>query len=332
MQHTIFTSTLLAVGVFVSSGSAQDNLDGISVDVAVNHVNNVPNLAEPYVLELWAWGSTVTGCEVTPPIGNTLTLAPDFPWGFFIEDVIYQTNPIGLYDFSFTHSFGSDGMLVDFSPTQTTDFAHVSWPQAMSENVPIQLTFQWDSVVGFGSEINIETYDITADWDGPYSVLPITETSWTPPADLEPGHWYQFEISISNHAYTPEFTNAGDDFVYHSIFNHVNSIYFRTSTLYLEASGSPGGNMAFAVTGATPNRPVAYLRALGVGLHVVTNPFSGNKVITGLSGSGFEIAAVVTSNPAGDVSLDTFVPAAAGRVYAQAVDIVSDSVSNVVAL
>ncbi|MGB0686383.1 MAG: hypothetical protein ACPGQD_09465, partial [Planctomycetota bacterium] len=65
----------------------------------------------------------------------------------------------------------------------------------------------------------------------------------------------------------------------------------------------------------------------------VSNPVTGNTVVTGLSGNGFSLAQVLTAGPGGTASLTTNVPSgAAGRVNVQAIDAASDRTSNVVGL
>jgi hypothetical protein len=105
------------------------------------------------------------------------------------------------------------------------------------------------------------------------------------------------------------------------------------SAFSLSATGSPGSTMTFDVTGATPNGPVAYLYASGLGSYARMNPFTGNLVTTGLSATGFTVAFVLNADSAGNYSLRASVPpGAAGSIFVQAVDGLSDSVSNVIAL
>ena len=105
------------------------------------------------------------------------------------------------------------------------------------------------------------------------------------------------------------------------------------SPLTLSAAGSAGGPMSFTVAGATGGGLVGLVRAFGTGSHPVSNPVTGNTVVTGLSGNGFSLAQVLTADPGGTASLTTNVPSgAAGRVNVQAIDAASDRTSNVVGL
>ncbi|NQU50263.1 MAG: hypothetical protein HQ519_16555 [Planctomycetes bacterium] len=101
----------------------------------------------------------------------------------------------------------------------------------------------------------------------------------------------------------------------------------------LSASGAAGGSMTFDVAGATPAGPVALCYAFGTGSHSGTNPFTGNLVVTGLSSVRFTIAYVGAADAGGAMSYTANVPGgAAGLVSVQAIDLLSDAVSNVVNL
>lgn len=105
------------------------------------------------------------------------------------------------------------------------------------------------------------------------------------------------------------------------------------SPFTLSTTGSAGGPMSFTVAGATGGGLVGLVRAFGTGSHPVSNPVTGNTVVTGLSGNGFSLAQVLTAGPGGTASLTTNVPSgAAGRVNVQAIDAASDRTSNVVGL
>jgi hypothetical protein len=101
----------------------------------------------------------------------------------------------------------------------------------------------------------------------------------------------------------------------------------------LATTGSAGGPMTFDVSGATATGPVALCYAFGTGSHAGYNPISGNVVVTGLSSTRFTVAKVGASDINGDFSYGTPVPGgAAGVVSVQAIDLISDAVSNVVNL
>ncbi len=101
----------------------------------------------------------------------------------------------------------------------------------------------------------------------------------------------------------------------------------------LSATGQPGGSMTFDCAGATAGGPVAYCYAFGTGAYTGTNPYTGNTVTLGLASAGFTIAYVGAADGSGNISHTANVPAAAaGLVYVQAVDGLSDTVSNVLGL
>ncbi|NQU47759.1 MAG: hypothetical protein HQ519_03855 [Planctomycetes bacterium] len=103
--------------------------------------------------------------------------------------------------------------------------------------------------------------------------------------------------------------------------------------LSLTSAGTPGGSMTFDVSGATNNGPVALIYAFGLGNHSATNPITGNTLVTGLSSTGFTLGFAGPADGSGNMSHTTFVPgAAAGLVAVQAIDLLSDGLSNVVSL
>ncbi len=103
--------------------------------------------------------------------------------------------------------------------------------------------------------------------------------------------------------------------------------------LTLSATGAPGGSMTFDVSGATPAGPVAYCYAFGTGSHPAFNPLTGNTIVTGLASTRFTVAHIGGADAAGNYSHTTNVPGvAAGLVHVQAVDAVTDGLTNVVAL
>ena len=103
--------------------------------------------------------------------------------------------------------------------------------------------------------------------------------------------------------------------------------------LSLVTNGVAGGNMTFDVSGATATGPVALVYAFGLGSHSGTNPITGNTLVTGLSSTGFTVGYAGAADGAGNMSYNTNVPGgAAGLVHVQAIDLLSDGLSNVVSL
>ncbi len=98
----------------------------------------------------------------------------------------------------------------------------------------------------------------------------------------------------------------------------------------LTTLGSCPGRMGFKVTGATPNKPVAFVYAFGQGNITIPNgfPCAGSKL--GLNATA-KLAKTQSADANGESLLDTQVPAkACGSVYMQALDINSCKPSNVV--
>ena len=105
------------------------------------------------------------------------------------------------------------------------------------------------------------------------------------------------------------------------------------SPFALSLSGSPGSTMVFRIDGATPAGRVAILYAFGAGGHVISNPLTGNAIATGLSSNGFSAAFFGNADGEGDLVFISNVPArAAGQVWVQAIDGLSDGVSNAIEL
>jgi hypothetical protein len=105
------------------------------------------------------------------------------------------------------------------------------------------------------------------------------------------------------------------------------------SPFALSISGSPGGMMSFQIDGATPAGQVALLYAFGVGAHVVSNPLTGTAITTELSSSGFSVGIFDVADSEGDLVFTLNVPAgAAGQVWVQVVDGLSDGTSNVIGI
>ncbi len=91
--------------------------------------------------------------------------------------------------------------------------------------------------------------------------------------------------------------------------------------------------MTFDVSATTPNSPVGFVYAFGLGSQTVVNPLTGNTLVTGLAATNFTIGSIVSADAFGNASFTTAVPAAAaGLVHCQAVDAVTNGLSNVVSL
>jgi hypothetical protein len=91
--------------------------------------------------------------------------------------------------------------------------------------------------------------------------------------------------------------------------------------------------MSFQIDGATPAGQVALLYAFGVGAHVVSNPLTGTAITTELSSSGFSVGIFDVADSEGDLVFTLNVPAgAAGQVWVQVVDGLSDGTSNVIGI
>jgi hypothetical protein len=104
-------------------------------------------------------------------------------------------------------------------------------------------------------------------------------------------------------------------------------------SITLATTGTPGGSMTFDVAGATASGPVALMYGFGTGAHTGLNPYTGNMVTTGLSSTSFTVAVVANADAAGNMSHTQFVPSAAiGLVAVQAIDLLSDNLSNVISL
>lgn len=105
------------------------------------------------------------------------------------------------------------------------------------------------------------------------------------------------------------------------------------SPFVLSITGSPGGMMSFKIGGAMPAGQVALLYAFGVGAHVISNPLTGTAITTGLSSSSFSVGIFGMAGPEGDLVFTLNIPAgAAGHVWVQAVDGLSDGSSNVIGM
>ena len=97
----------------------------------------------------------------------------------------------------------------------------------------------------------------------------------------------------------------------------------------LSLDGSPGGPMEFRAAGASPSGQVALAYARGSGSHGITNPLTGNSILTDLSPLAFGIGATGVTDAQGAIVFPVFVPAAAaGSFQVQVLDGTTDTVSN----
>lgn len=188
--------------------------------------------------------------------------------------------------------------------------------------------------------------DVTWTYDAAYD-HPLTITANIVPP-MAPGAFFRFgadtDFFVSDPCPGGNFATGGalvtvgfaGGSVSSDTFTYISSVAAEVligATFTLSTTGAPGGTMTFEVSGATPGGPVAYIYAFGLGSHSEFNPFTGTLVTTGLSSTGFKVAAVVGADAAGHYVYTAVVPgAAAGLVHVQAVDATTDTVSNVVSL
>lgn len=138
----------------------------------------------------------------------------------------------------------------------------------------------------------------------------------------------EFGGAVAIHDGTVVIGAAGDD----DLGASSGSAYLF-SPFALSRAGNPGGTMTFQIDGATPGGHVALLYAFGVGGHMVVSPLTGTSITTGLSSSGVTVALASLADGEGDLVFSTFVPSgAAGQVWVQVIDGISDETSNVIGL
>ncbi len=107
--------------------------------------------------------------------------------------------------------------------------------------------------------------------------------------------------------------------------------YRDPDAVELSTTGAPGGLMTFDVINGTQAGPLVYLYAAGTGSYQATNPYTGNVVVSGLASAFLTVAGFGAGGPNGEFSFPANVPAnAAGLIYVQVLDGLTDRTSNVV--
>jgi hypothetical protein len=228
----------LLVGLLLISGTvtAQVALDSVEIRLTKRYIDNmdcVPGL--PYSLDVEiASPDLLPGSSVlTPPPSSEL-----FAFDYSDEDQVWSVerecwfsdSPTGIYTLVLVHAGGSEVVALDLDLAAPLGFAFITNPDPGEMGVPLLPTFEWTSVDGFATFLNVEAsnskpFDALIDEEQ----MPIDATAWTPFVPLFSSAPIDFVVNVYNRT-TTNLVVAGISSAFDFIEHHEQSSEMTVET------------------------------------------------------------------------------------------------------
>lgn len=190
----------------------------------------------PFGIEIWVTGQLITSVSVQDPHGGNHALTNEGgEWRFEGPNFASLASLDAAYgngNYTFNFNSGEDTVTIDYQYTQPTSFANITYPADGQTGVPLNPTYTWGSVAGYGDAMGMWVLNAVTDsdeyWDAPQYNMAMT--SWQP-GPLDESTAYEFEISVfkaQGGAPQALTTDGADGFTYYGLFDYLNIVGFTT--------------------------------------------------------------------------------------------------------